>query len=267
MGVALAIGLACVGGGYFLGKNKDGLGPTLAALTDFDKAAAPAQKPATEPKRPEPSRAKSAEKPADKAGLARLLKNADAKPADAPEPKPPAAIPTPPERPETAKAETTETAKSDNGAKSENAKPPVTEAEATAPQAARAVSGDLPAPLAFSLVDRDLSLLDPDRATLALNFENLAGKPIRAFEGVVKYTDLQDHAVYSAPVSVSALIPEGGALRWEQHVETARLDEKGRRLLSEEVANLKAVFLVKKVFFVDGAVQKYAMPRRAAQAG
>jgi len=103
--------------------------------------------------------------------------------------------------------------------------------------------------------------------TLSLNFENLAGKPIRAFEGVMKLSDQQDVNIYSSTISVSALISEGGALHWDQHVDARKLEGKGKRLVSEDKTNLRAVFLLKKVFFVDGSVQKYAMPPRAAQAG
>jgi hypothetical protein len=92
---------------------------------------------------------------------------------------------------------------------------------------------------------------------LGEDFENLAGKAIRAFEGVMKLTDQQDRAVYSSKIAVSALISGGGAIRWDEQIDAGKLDDKGRRLVSEDRENLKAVFLVKKVFFADGSVRTF----------
>jgi hypothetical protein len=237
--------LLCAGGGYLIGKKSDKIGTSLAALTASEKATPAAQpaRTASETKRADPSSVRTAEK----SELNRLVRSAEPKSA---EPKPHEAIPTPPAKPGLAAAEpqTAPVAKSD----------PVKSAFA-----------EPPPPIAFALVDREVTqnLIDGEKLTLAVNFENLAGKPIRAFEGVMKIADQQDHALFSSKISVSALISEGGALRWEQQLDPKKLDEKGRRLVSEEKDNLRAVFLVKKVFFVDGSVQSYATPPRAAQAG
>jgi hypothetical protein len=257
----VAIGLAGAGG-YALGKKGDVVEQNVAALFGSEKSAS-AAKPAAESKNGEAARPV---KTADKAELARLLKGGGARTAEsrtgdarAAEPKPPADIPTPPAKPELARAETD----------AEPAKPESARGEAARPETAKANAPPQPAPLAFALLDREItqSAEDGERVTLSLNFENIAGKPIRAFEGVVKLTDHQDNGIFSSKISVSALIAEGGALHWDQHVDARKLDEKGKRLLSEDKANLKAVFLLRKIFFVDGSVQKYAMPPRAAQAG
>jgi hypothetical protein len=267
-GAVVALGLAAAGGGYFLGKGGEGA-PDLSrliALTGADKFTAPAAKPAPDQKRAAEA-PRPAVKAADKAGLARLLKN-DTKQADAaePAPRPSAEIPRPPVRPDLGGAEREPEAEKEN-ARAEPARPPETPKAETA----RAAPADQPAPLAFALVDREVGMLDSDKVTLSLDFENLSGKPIRAFEGVVKFMDRQDTPLYSAPISVSAMIAEGGALRWEQHVDARRLDAKGKRLVSEEKENLKAVFLLRKLFFIDGSVRKFGEngrpPARAAQAG
>lgn len=260
----LALGVACAGGaGFFLGKKGDAPHLNLASLIGADSKA-PATKPAPEPKGAEAARVK----PADKAGLARFLKgDATTKAAESKteakdsEPKPPADIPMPPAKPELAKTDAPKPEARPDSLKSDASEKPGV--------AARAGIPEQPAPLAFALLDRAVSQSpdDGERVTLSLNFENLAGKPIRAFEGVVKLTDPQDNSIYSSTISVSALISEGGALHWDQHVDARKLDGKSKRLVSEDKTNLRAVFLLKKVFFVDGSVQKYATPPRAAQAG
>ncbi|MGJ0392088.1 MAG: hypothetical protein ACR650_04925 [Methylocystis sp.] len=233
------VAIAGAAGGYFAGK-KD-IERNVAGLIDFGKSATQAARPAPEPKSAEAPRPVKA---GDKAELARLLKAMGAK---TPEPKtaePNAAaenVPTPPVKPELA-------------ATLQAPKPP----EEPRPDVAKPDSANFPhppAPIAFTFLDKSADA--GARVTLSLNFENLAGKPIRAFEGVMKLTDLRDRNIYSSKIAVSALISEGGALRWDEQVDSRKLDEKSRRLMSEDKENLKAVFVVKKIFFVDGSVRKF----------
>jgi hypothetical protein len=118
---------------------------------------------------------------------------------------------------------------------------------------------DEPTPLAISLLEKEApqGAEAGENLTLSVGFENLAGKPIRAFEGVLKVTDRQDNDIFSSKISVSALISDGATLQWDQRVDAGKLSEKGKRLIGEGKENLKAVFQPKKIFFVDGSVQKF----------
>ncbi len=98
---------------------------------------------------------------------------------------------------------------------------------------------------------------DRDSFKLSVLFENLAGKPIRAFEGTLKLTDQSDRKVYSSKIAVSKLIAEGSSLHWDERLKAGELDEASKRLLAEDREKLKAVFQVRKVFFVDGTVTRY----------
>ncbi len=100
---------------------------------------------------------------------------------------------------------------------------------------------------------------NPNKVTLSVAFENLAGKPIRAFEGTLKFTDQLDKKIYSSKISVSAMISQGASLKWDEHLDAGKLDDKSKRLLGEDRESLKAVFQVKKVFFVDGTVTTYGL--------
>jgi hypothetical protein len=228
VGAVVGIGLACAGAGFFAGKNSATISRSVATLTGSEKAEAPA-KAAVEPRRAEAH----AVKQADRAELAHIAKAAEPKAAETKSAEPRTAtpeIPVPPAKPEIAKPA--------------DVKPDI---------------GEQAPPIAFALVDREVSqsVEEGEKVTFSLNFENLSGKPIRAFEGVVKLTDQRDNPIFSSKISVSALISEGGALHWDQHVDARKLDAKGKRIVSEDKENLKAVFLVKRVFFVDGSVQKY----------
>lgn len=220
----LACGAAalCVGGGYAVGRN----GVAMPHLASFwpaaEKSAAtaptPPTRPAVEAKRTEPATVK----PVDRAALARLIK----------EPRPPASIPTPPI-------------------------PPAPIAAPPGPPAHAAERGS--GPLAISLLEKQIdSAADASsNVTLSLGFENLAGKPIRAFEGVLKLTDAEDNSLFSRPISVSALISKGETLQWDERLDPRKLDDKGRRLIDAGKDSLRAVFQVRKVFFVDGSVRKF----------
>jgi hypothetical protein len=120
-------------------------------------------------------------------------------------------------------------------------------------------------PLSITLLEKDAFQAaaegqdNPNKVTLSVDFENLAGKPIRAFEGTLKFTDQLDKKIYSSKISVSAMISQGASLKWDEHLDAGKLDDKGKRLLGEDRENLKAVFQVKKVFFVDGTVKTYGL--------
>ena len=120
-------------------------------------------------------------------------------------------------------------------------------------------------PLSITLLEKDAFLAavegqdNSNKVTLSVAFENLAVKPIRAFEGTLKFTDQLNKKIYSSRISVSAKIPQGASLKWDEHLDAGKLDDNGKRLLGEDRENLKADFQVKKVFFVDGSVKTYGL--------
>ena len=120
-------------------------------------------------------------------------------------------------------------------------------------------------PLSITLLEKDAFLAavegqdNSNKVTLSVAFENLAVKPIRAFEGTLKFTDQLNKKIYSSRISVSAMISQGASLKWDEHLDAGKLDDNGKRLLGEDRENLKAVFQVKKVFFVDGSVKTYGL--------
>ena len=120
-------------------------------------------------------------------------------------------------------------------------------------------------PLSITLLEKDAFQAaaegqdNPNKVTLSVAFENLAGKPIRAFEGTLKFTDPLDKKIYSSKISVSAMISQGASLKWDEQLDARKLDDKGKRLLGEDRESLKAVFQVKKIFFVDGTVKTYGL--------
>ena len=120
-------------------------------------------------------------------------------------------------------------------------------------------------PLSITLLEKDAFQAaaegqdNPNKVTLSVAFENLAGKPIRAFEGTLKFTDQLDKKIYISKISVSAMISQGASLKWDEHLDAGKLDDNGKRLLGEDRERLKAVFQLKKVFFVDGTVKTYGL--------
>lgn len=135
-----------------------------------------------------------------------------------------------------------------------NAAPPPA-SEPAAPEAAGESS-----PLSITLLNDDPtddSQSRRDKSTLSVAIANASGKPIRAFEGILSFSDHLDKKIYSSKVAVSALMSEGTSLRWDERLNPKRLGGDGKRRLAEERETLKASFHVKKIFFVDGSVKTY----------
>ncbi len=285
-GMIGALAAACAGGGYFAGKNGfpfPVLPANIAALLPGDKptairAAKPAEAKQADatpaqlkeksdltrfvknaeskiiaavrvdgaklarardayakdaPVRKTLAKADSAKRPSAKAAAAK----AEPQQNDASAPLPPASIPN---RPAVDSARTAS----------------ITASQAEPPADAASVQSGA-APLAISLLGKGIPTSESDTIRLSVGFANLTGKPIRAFEGVLKFTDGNDVRLFSSKISVSALIAQGGSLQWDERVNPVKLDRNGKRLVSEDKENLKAVFQANKVFFVDGSVQQF----------
>lgn len=112
-------------------------------------------------------------------------------------------------------------------------------------------------PLTVALVGKGIPTSEDSKMRLSVGFSNRTGKPIRAFEGVLKFTDLDDRSLFTSKISVSALIAEGGSINWDERVDPDKLDARGKKLVDADKDSLRAVFVPRKVFYVDGSVQQF----------
>lgn len=93
--------------------------------------------------------------------------------------------------------------------------------------------------------------------TIEVAFRNLSGKDIRAFDGLLKFTDLLDNKIYLARVAINDPVAASATLEWAGEIPYNQFDESLQHLKKEDFANLKIYFKIRKVLFADGNTKEF----------
>ena len=114
-------------------------------------------------------------------------------------------------------------------------------------------------PVKATLLRKGVRSLDYGRSeiTFAANFSNATGKEIRAFDGVLTFTDLLGNEILSAGLAVNDSLAAGGSLEWEGKLDYNQFISSHERLRNAETENTKVTFTLKKILFADGTVQDF----------
>lgn len=102
-----------------------------------------------------------------------------------------------------------------------------------------------PAPITVALVTKGFSPKDLDASkfseevTFTLLFKNQTGKDIRAFDGVVEFTDLLGNHIDSVRFEINKSIAKASTLTYEGAVEYNQFEQNDQRLRAEDQQNLK----------------------------
>lgn len=96
-----------------------------------------------------------------------------------------------------------------------------------------------------------------EEITMTVEFENKTGKQIRAFDGVLMFTDLLDNQIIGSRIEINESIAPGAVLSWEGSLEYNQFMNDHTRLRSEPKENLKVAFHAGKVLFSDGTIKEY----------
>ena len=130
-----------------------------------------------------------------------------------------------------------------------------------APQAS-AESKDL-TPLNITLVskgfkDKNIQAGDfEDDITFSLAIKNIAERDIRAFDGVLTFTDLLDNEIMSLKLAINEPVRAGTTLNWKGAIKYNQFMDANQRLRSARQENLKLKFTPRKFLFKDGSVEEY----------
>ena len=108
----------------------------------------------------------------------------------------------------------------------------------------------------FHKADRESFEFD-DYITFTIAFDNVSGKDIRAFEGVLKFFDLLDNEILSSKLVINDRVKAGAKFSWEGGIDYNQFLAAHERLRGEPQENLKTRFEVRKVLFADGTTQKF----------
>jgi hypothetical protein len=119
-----------------------------------------------------------------------------------------------------------------------------------------------PAPFSIALNKKSFQAADyragiQAAITFALTFDNLTSKDIRAFEGVLTFTDLLDNTILSAKLAINDPVSSGSQLNWSGQLDYNQFMDKHQRLKNQEFQNLKIRFDTKKILFSDSSIKEY----------
>ncbi len=99
--------------------------------------------------------------------------------------------------------------------------------------------------------------ISDDSVTFEVEFENLTGKDIRAFDGRLTFTDLLENKIISANLAINDPISAYTPLKWSGQLDYNQFLDKHQRLRAADFENIKIVFEVRKILFDDGSVKEY----------
>lgn len=95
-----------------------------------------------------------------------------------------------------------------------------------------------------------------DFMTMSLQFVNDTGRPVRAFDGEVVFTDLLDNEILTSNVSISDPIDPAATLDWDGEIKHNEFISRHENFRHAELQNMKANFRLKKVLYQDGTLEQ-----------
>jgi hypothetical protein len=96
-----------------------------------------------------------------------------------------------------------------------------------------------------------------DAILIGISFRNETGKDVRAFDGVLTFTDLLDNKVISSSFAINEPIAAGQTYRWDGSLDYNQFMDQHQRLRAEDTKNLKLQLKVGKVLFADGKTETF----------
>jgi hypothetical protein len=96
-----------------------------------------------------------------------------------------------------------------------------------------------------------------DDITIQIAITNVLDKDIRAFDGVLTFTDLLDNKILSSKIAINESLKAGAALNWKGSIKYNQFEDEHQRLRNEPQTNLKIRFATRKILFADGTTKEY----------
>ncbi len=135
---------------------------------------------------------------------------------------------------------------------------PSTDRTAAAPVKAQA-KGSTTKVLVPTLVSKGFETGTYGRAeiTFSISFKNETGRDIRAFDGLLTFTDLLDNEIHGAKLAVNDPVARGASLTWVGSLNYNQFMSEHERLKTAEQENMRVIFRINKVLFADGETKEY----------
>lgn len=139
---------------------------------------------------------------------------------------------------------------------------PPAAASSTSP-ASKGTTQKQPPPVNITLISksfksRNIQAHDfQDAIIMKLAITNLTDKDIRAFDGVLTFTDLLDNEILSTKLAINDPVKAGKTMNWVGSINYNEFIESHQGLRNAQQENLKIRFAPRKVLFVDGSTKEY----------
>jgi hypothetical protein len=120
-----------------------------------------------------------------------------------------------------------------------------------------------PEPISVTLIKKGFrghdwqSGIYQDTITFGVSFKNLTGKDIRAFDGVLTFSDLLGNTILSSHLAINDPIGAGATMEWNGQMDYNQFMDSHQRLRSEKQSNLKITFNARKLLFADGTTKEF----------
>jgi hypothetical protein len=93
--------------------------------------------------------------------------------------------------------------------------------------------------------------------TLELSIVNKTDQTIRAFDGILTFTDLLDNELHSSKLTFNNPLAAGSTVKWSGGLDYNEFTDSHRRLRSEELQNIKIKFSPRKVLYAGGSTKEF----------
>lgn len=96
-----------------------------------------------------------------------------------------------------------------------------------------------------------------DLIVLELFIANQLADDVRAFDGVLQFTDLLDNEIMSIKLTINEPLKAKASMKWKGSVDYNQFRDGDRKLRNEQTANIKIRFSPRKVLFADGSTKEF----------
>lgn len=96
-----------------------------------------------------------------------------------------------------------------------------------------------------------------DLIVLELFIANQLANDIRAFDGVLHFTDLLDNEIMSIKLTINEPLKANASMKWKGSIDYNQFRDGDRKLRSEQSANIKVRFSPRKILFADGSTKEF----------
>jgi hypothetical protein len=90
-----------------------------------------------------------------------------------------------------------------------------------------------------------------------LSIVNKTQQQIRAFDGILTFTDILDNELLSSKLAINDPLNAGSSVRWSGEIEYNQFMDSHKRLRSADLQNIKIKFVPRKLLYADGSSREF----------